>query len=241
MISILSSLGIRRGALIDPVIKFKHLIPIENCYCVRIYDQSDEGYWGVLIPEARKDVDKYKQSRIDAGEVITEESPLLATSFSRWNRKNDYMTDDNLKVILAHLIRGKVKRVKTGNRYDKALSYMFRKRFNTKLKLNNNVNSNVAEKVMAHKNGLDGTYLKPTMEECFVEVKKAFVELTIDPTERQELMLQRKDQEITELQAEKEVNTDLLKKLDKMEEKLEKHEKFWAEDNITKKIVLPIK
>jgi len=191
IISILSSLGIRRGALIDPVIRFKHLIPIENCYCVRIYDESDEGYWGVLIPEASRDVDKYKQSRIDAGEVITEESPLLATSYSRWNRKNDYMTDDNLKEILARLIRGKVKRVKTGNRYDKALSYMFRKRFNTKLKLNNNFNSNIVEKVMAHKRGLDGTYLKPTMEECFVEVKKAFAGLTIDPTERQRLEIEK--------------------------------------------------
>ena len=48
IISILSSLGIRPGAIIDPVIKFKHLIPIEDSYCVKIYDESDEGYWGCI-------------------------------------------------------------------------------------------------------------------------------------------------------------------------------------------------
>jgi len=200
IISVLSSLGIRPGGLIDPVIRFEHLVPIEDSYCVKIYDESDEGYWGVLIPEARKDVDAYKDSRIKAGEVVTDKSPLLATLPSRWNAKRDHMTDDNLKEILARLIRGKVKRVKTGNRYDKAITYMFRKRFNTKLKLNNEVNSNVAEKVMAHKRGLDGTYLQPTMEECYREVKKAFPELTIDPTERLRLESQKKQNEITELQ-----------------------------------------
>jgi integrase/recombinase XerD len=226
MISILASLGIRRGALIDPVIRFKHLIPIENCYCVKIYDESDEGYWGVLIPEASRDVDRYKQSRIKSGEIITEDSPLLATSYSRWNRKNDYMTDDNLKEILARLIRDKVKRVKTGNRYDKALSYMFRKRFNTKLKLNNNVNSNVAEKVMAHKRGLDGTYLKPTMEECFVQVKKAFPELTIDPTERQRLEIETKQQKIDELETKTTIINEQEDRIKQLEDNQKRQERF---------------
>jgi len=224
IISILSSLGIRPGAIIDPVIKFKHLIPIEDSYCVKIYDESDEGYWGVLIPEARRDVDRYKQSRINNGETITDESPLLATLPSRWNAKRDYITDQNLKEILLRLIHNKVKRIKTGNRYDKALSYMFRKRFNTKLKLNNEVNSNVAEKLMAHKRGLDGTYLKPTMEECFVEVKKAFAELTIDPAERQRLEIQKKQQEITELEDKNNQLENQQKQIDEMKIKQEKIE-----------------
>ena len=200
IISILSSLGIRPGAIIDPVIRFKHLVPVEDSYCVKIYDESEEGYWGVLIPEARKDIDRYKQSRIRNGETITDESPILATLPSRWNIKRDYMTDDNMKEILAKLIRGKVKRTKTGNRYDKALVYMFRKRFNTKLKLNNDVNSNVAEKMMAHKKGLDGTYLKPTMEECYNEVKKAIPELTIDASLRKQIELDKVNKEKEELE-----------------------------------------
>jgi len=150
IISIISSLGIRPGALIDPVLCFKHLVPIEDCYAVKIYDGSLSGYWGFLIPEARKDVDNYKMERQSTGEKITDDSPVLATLHSRWNAKNKFMTDDNLKEILIRLIDGKVKRTKTGNRYDKALVTMFRKRFNTTLKLNNNINSNVAELVMAN-------------------------------------------------------------------------------------------
>lgn len=224
IISVLSSLGIRPGALTDPVIKFKHLISIEDSYCVKIYDESDEGYWGILIPEARRDVDRYKQSRMDNSETITEESPLIATLPSRWNAKRDYMTDDNLKEILLRLIRGKVKRTKTGNRYDKALVYMFRKRFNTKLKLNNEVNSNIAEKVMAHKRGLDGTYLKPTMEECYAEVKKAFPDLTIDPTERQKIKIQEQVSMIDKFKSQE-------KELERIKEKQEKLEKKIMESN----------
>jgi len=55
--------------------------------------------------------------------------------------------------------------------YDKSLAHGFRKRFNTILKLNNEVNSNIAEKLMAHKRGLDGHYFVPTIEECFEEFK----------------------------------------------------------------------
>lgn len=201
IISLLCSLGIRPGALTDPVLCFKHLIPIEDCYGVKIYDESTDGYWGFLIPEARADLDNYKSQRIAAGENVTLDSPILATLPSRWNAKNPYMTDDNLKEILQVMIRDKVKRTKTGNRYNKALVTMFRKRFNTKLKLNNEVNSNVAELVMAHKlPGAQGNYTKPTMEECFKEVKKAIPELTIDPTKRQEAELKLKQGEINLLE-----------------------------------------
>ena len=209
IISALSSLGLRPAGWHDPVIRFKHLVPIENSYAVKIYDMSIHGYWGFLIPEARKDLETYKQWRINRGEKITDESPVLTTLPSRWNKKYDFMTNDNLSVLLERLIKGKVKRIKTGNRYNKALSTMFRKRFNTKLKLNNDVNSNVAELVMAHKlPGAQGNYTKPTMEECYVEVKKAIPELTIDPSLRKQVIIEQKKKE----------NSDLQKKVDQIEE-----------------------
>ena len=82
------------------------------------------------------------------------------------------------------LIKAGIERIKKGKRYDKAAIYGFRKRFNTILKLNNDVNSNIAEKLMAHKRGLDGTYLQPTKEECFTEFVKAIPFLTISDDER---------------------------------------------------------
>ncbi|MCA9828036.1 MAG: hypothetical protein KC444_06570 [Nitrosopumilus sp.] len=204
IISILSSLGIRPGALIDPVLCFKHLIPIEDCYGVEIYDESDDGYWGILIPEARKDVEAYKASRIRNGENITEDSPILATLPSRWNAKRDHVTDENLQELLARMIRGKVKRKKIGNRYDKAIVTMFRKRFNTKLKLNNNVNSNIAELVMAHKlPGAQGAYTKPTLREVYDAMKHAIPDLTIDSSARKEAELQKERIKKKEIEAEK--------------------------------------
>lgn len=187
IVSLLSSLGIRPGAINDPVICFKHLIPIEDCYGVMIYDESPEGYWGILIPEARKDVDTYKASRIANGENVTEDSPVLATLPSRWNAKRDFVTDQNLQELVARMIRGKVKRKKVGNRYDKAIITMFRKRFNTKLKLNNDVNSNVAELVMAHKlPGAQDTYTKPTLQEVYDAVKHVIPDLTINSSLRKQ-------------------------------------------------------
>ncbi len=208
IISMVSSLGIRPGALIDPILKFKHLVPIEDCYGIMIYDESEEGYWGIVIPEARKDIDTYRNSRITNGEIITPESPILATLPSRWNAKLPYITDDNLKELMSTMIRGKVKRVKTGNRYDKALLTMWRKRFNTILKLNNKVNSNVAELVMAHKlPGAQGTYTKPTLRQVYDTVKHAIPELTIDPKERQRLIIKSKQTRIEELEIkEKKIN-----------------------------------
>jgi len=82
-----------------------------------------------------------------------------------------------------------VERVKVGCRFDKALLYGFRKRFNTILKLDNDINSNIAEKLMAHKNGLDGTYLKPTKEQCFAEFVKAIPALTLDKSDMLQMKL----------------------------------------------------
>ena len=201
IVSLLSSLGIRPGAIIDPVLRFKHLVPIEDCYGVLIYDESDDGYWGILIPEARKDVDEYKASRIRNVEKISGESPLLATLPSRWNAKRDYVTDENLQELIGRMIRGKVKRKKTGNRYDKAILTMFRKRFNTKLKLNNDVNSNIAELVMAHKlPGAQGTYTKPTLREVYGAMKHAIPDLTIDSSKRKQAIIDQKEKENSELQ-----------------------------------------
>ena len=93
-----------------------------------------------------------------------------------------------------------VQRVKTGNRFDKATIYGFRKRFNTILKLNNDVNSNIAEKLMAHKKGLDGAYLKPTREECFTEFLKAVEQLTISDESRDKIKINTLEKEKSEVE-----------------------------------------
>ncbi len=199
LIHFVSSTGIRPGALNDPVLRMKHLTPMsDGCKAIKVYDESKEGYWAFLTPEATKSHLQYINFRKERGEIIDDESPLFRPTL---NTKVKHLRCSTAREMMYDLIKkAGIIRVKTGNRYDKAAMYMFRKRFNTKLKMENQVNSNIAEKLMAHKRGLDGTYLAPTKEECFNEFKKAIMVLTVDPTERQKLEIQKKQEEITELE-----------------------------------------
>jgi len=238
LIHFLASTGIRPAALIDPVLKIKHLVSMPNlndpinhphyCYAVKVYDESKEGYWAFLTPESRKTLDRYLNGRKLNGEKLDDESPLFTTLGSRWNTKNQYLTDDNMKEILEKIVKGsKITRKKVGTRYDKSLTYMFRKRFNTILKLNNSVNSNIAEKLMAHKKGLDGTYLQPTMEECYKEFVKAIPEFVIDDSERLLAKNQKLEEEKSKLENKNAELNDLTKgfstdhlRIDEMENKI---------------------
>ena len=118
------------------------------------------------------------------------------------NAKSDHLTDKTLRYTLNLLIsQSSIKRDKVNSRrYDKAIVYMFRKRFNGKLKMENSVNSNIAEKLMAHKKGLDGVYLEPTRDECYNEFTKAIPQLTVDPTERQKIEIVQKQEKIDKLE-----------------------------------------
>lgn len=180
-----ASTAARPASIEDPVLRKKHLLKIEDCYGVKIYDGSKEGYWAFLTPEARKALDIYFNSRKRNGEDITDESPLFATYPNEPKTQHEWMSLFSARRTLDRFFKvAGIERKKIGNRFDKAIVYGFRKRFNGILKMDNQINSNITEKLMAHKNGLDGHYLKPTMEECFREFKKAIPELTIDPTKR---------------------------------------------------------
>ena len=202
-----SSIGGRPACLVDPILRFKHLFLMPyGCKAIFLYSDSDEEYWAFLTPEASKAFEIYRDERINAGEIITTESPLFIVEKTK-GRITNHLTLDSLYSIFVNLQKtSHVEKIKVGNRYDKALIYGFRKRFNTILKLNSEVNSNIAEKLLAHKNGLDGVYLKPTKEECFAEFVKAIPELTVSKSEKLSLKLiefeAEKDTKIKKLEAE---------------------------------------
>jgi len=62
IIHFIACTGIRPAALVDPVLKIKHLKSMPNlndpinqphyCYAVKVYDESKEGYYAFLTPEA---------------------------------------------------------------------------------------------------------------------------------------------------------------------------------------------
>lgn len=197
----LSSTGIRPGAIEDPVLRLKHLqdMPL-NCKAIRVYDESKSGYWAFLTPEASKALNDYHRSRKLNGEKLDEETAVFGAV-----SKHDHMTKQHAQDLIQRVIKqaGIERKVvyvsaNKSKRYDKSETYGFRKRFNTILKINNDVNSNIAEKLMAHKKGLDGVYLQPTLEECFAEFKKAIRDLTIDESLRKDFELKEKERQLSD-------------------------------------------
>ena len=206
IIHFLADTGMRPAGLTDPILRMEHLFKLktpndEKCYGLKIYDGSKSGYWSFLTPETVTLLDAYFEQRTKLGEIIDTNSPIFVNK-RKTSKFSENVTDDYARYIIYNMItQSGIKRIKVSKfRYDKAGMYMFRKRFNTILKLNNDVNSNIAEKLMAHKRGLDGTYLTPTREECFAEFVKAIPDLTIDPTHRQRMELQSKQKEINLLE-----------------------------------------
>jgi len=211
----LASTGTRPKSIEDPILRLKHVVDMSHdCKAIKIYEDSKEGYWTFLTPEASRAYNDYLK-------IITEESPVFATYPKEHKTRKANLSGDSMRESLEKIMKAaKIERVKTGNRYDKAIVYGFRKRFNGILKMNNDVNSNIAEKLMAHKRGLDGTYLQPTRDECFREFVKAIPELTIDPTERKNQELEQKDKKISELQAKQNKIDQMERKQDQMQEQL---------------------
>ena len=241
LIHFLASTGIRPSGITDPILRMKHLEYMPNpsnpnlepkyCYAVKIYDESKEGYWVFLTPEATKSLNRYFGWRkYIRREEFTEETPIFANFKS--NSKRPHLDNSGIRrIIETAIIRSGIERIKKGSRYDKAMNYMFRKRFNTILKLNNDVNSNIAEKLMAHKRGLDGTYLQPTRDECYREFVKAISQLTINPTERQKTELEEKQKKIDQLEATTRENSNLKQKLDAQEDRIGNLEQMLFDSN----------
>lgn len=204
LLHFLFSTGIRPGGIVDPVLCVKHLLKMpDGCYAIKVYDESKEGYWAFLTPEAAKALDNYHDWRRTLGEEITADSALFRPTRKK---KQLFLKDATARDIMYKIIRrAGIKRIKTGHRYDKAVIYMFRKRFNGKLKMDdNNINSNIAEKLMAHNSKeikLDTRYLDVPLEKLFAEFKKAIFDLTVSKEERQKVQIQKQSAKIIELEA----------------------------------------
>lgn len=225
LIHFFASTGTRPAALIDPILKIKHLVEMPHpknpaiqkwCYGVKIYDESRDGYYCFLTPEATGALDKYLESRTVKGEVLNNESYLFATEHSQTRKKANLDDVACRKVIQRAIELAGIKREKIGKvRFDKSVIYGFRKRFNGKLKMENSVNSNIAEKLMAHKRGLDGTYLRPTKEECYNEFCKAIKSISVSKEEK------LKD-EVKDLKLDLVKYEETLEKVNELESKVDK-------------------
>jgi len=223
-IHFMSSVGARIG-IHDHALLIKHLVPMtyqneNDCYAVLLYSDKDltpedketnntlgnndeYSYYGFLTPEATKALKKYFERREKQGEILDGNSPVFRTfEHGKYNQKGkvQQLTRKGAISLMFRIVsKSGVNREKQGRRYNIQMDHGFRKRFNTILKLDSRVNSNIAEKLMAHKRGLDGTYLTPTRDECFKEFVKAITQLTIDQKQRDKILIEEQKNEINQL------------------------------------------
>ena len=246
----MASTGARIGVFEQPLL-LKHLIPMtwenkDDCYAVLLYadqaetieekdhriladpDFADYSYYGFLTPEATRFLNIYLKKRENQGEKLNPDSPVFRTLYQviQINDNVKQLSRKGAIELMSRIFHNtSITRIKTGSRYDIQIDHGFRKRFNTILKLENDVNSNIAEKLMAHKKGLDGTYLTPTREQCFREFCKAIHELTVDPNERLKAETMAKSKKIAELEIKDRENKRLLDELGDMKLRIERMEK----------------
>ncbi len=208
LIHFMASLGSRSGVIIDPILKFgmTESMPL-GCLSVHLYQDSNEHYWGFLTPEATNALHDYRDERIRHGEIITKDSPLFRTDYNEIGQSPvKPLFEDNAFQIIDRIVKkARIERIKIGNRYDKAINTAFRKRFNTILKTNDNVNINMAEKLMGHSVTvpLDNTYLNALKDTLFLEFKKVISRLTIDDSIRLQEENRIKEEKIKEMKIEK--------------------------------------
>ena len=161
LIHFLVSTGARIGVF-DHKLLFKHVRRMPyGCTAILVYAGHVEEYWVFLTPQASKALDTYHGTRRQIGEVFDDDTPIF-TSAGPVPRQFGWSGARSM--IYRAVSKSDITRNKQGNRYDVQADHGFRKRFNTILKLDNTVNYNIAEKLVGHRNGLDGVYFTPTLE-----------------------------------------------------------------------------
>lgn len=226
LIHFIASSGVRIGSITD--LKVKHLKEMpKGCKSVLVYGDTKDEYTTFLTPEASKHLDNYFAERGFSGELINEESPVFRTDRNKLGLgKAKPMTEQNASITVRRIVDRAIKRIKASNtRYTIQSAHGFRKRFNTILKSNNDVNPNLAEKMMGHSVTiqLDNNYLVPNVNRMFDEYVKVIPELTISEAIKLKEENKLKDEKIKSLESDKDRRIDELeKKFDNVERLLDR-------------------
>lgn len=181
LIYFLATTGVRIGAF-DHEMQIRHTIAMpKHWLAIKIYPGTIDEYWTFLPPYVNNMLKDYLMCRAHSGELINANTPLFRNIYTKTTISDvKQLRWSGARTTIYRVVNHSgVTRTKLGTRYNIQINHGFRKYFNTTLKLNNNVNSNIVEKLLGHKNGLDGTYLTPTLTQCFNEIQKAKDDLTV--------------------------------------------------------------
>ena len=207
IVHVLSASGMRIGGFSE--LKLKHIQDMPNgCRSILVYDDDKAEYTTFIHQEAVEALERYLESRRNSGEVLGPDSWLIPSKHDV-RFVNDTVSIRTQMSRYAH--KGSVE-IKKRGRYEKQANHAFRKRWDTIVKSNQNINISIAEKMMGHSTTipLDNVYFKPAIEQMFDEYQKAIPELMIDDNHRFQLQLKEKDEKINAL-SQKDNEIDMLK------------------------------
>jgi len=208
LIHFMSASGVRVGCFEE--MKLKDLTNMTNgCKCVNVYADTRHEYYTFIHHEAVEALNEYLDSRKRKGEKITDDSWVFCSPFD-YSKPLPAMT---MTSTLGRYVKKSLGREKSkSGRYEIMSCHGFRKRFDTVLKSNREVNISLAERLMGHSQTipLDNCYFKPVIEQLFDEYQKSIPQLLIDEKYRLEQEIKAKDGKIHELETDKDRRIDSL-------------------------------
>ena len=232
IIVLFSSAGFRLGAwdylTWDDVIFFLNSDGTPKGLGIRVYAGDAEEYWTHGTPEAAKLLSLYcEEWKKRFGQYPDSSDPLIVSArIKAMTRLSSGGVAGRVRKLLERSgLKGINVQADTG----------FRKYFNTMCR-RAKVFEEDREDMMGHYEGLQKHYERYIEEdfERFPEYQKAISLLTIDDTERKDAIILQKNQEIRDLQTEKEISTSLQEQLDDMKVKQENFEKKFMEKSFPK-------
>jgi len=208
IIHFMASSGVRVGALHE--LRLKHIEDMPNeCKSVLVYADTISEYTTFITPECYQAIEDYLTYRKRKGELITKDSFVFVKPNGQQH------DDDDLSISLCRLSTSKLDRKKSGVRYTVSSSHGLRKRFNTILKMNKEINISIAEKLLGHSSSvqLDNVYFTPSKEQLFNEYQKAIPDLLLDEKYKLKIKIE-------------ELESDNDKRIQQLENKLETLNEF---------------
>lgn len=205
LLFVLAASGCRVGMV--EYFRIKDMEPMPHgCRAITVYARTKDEYVTFITKEASEYIDRWLEYRQKNGEflndyslVFNERPASYSSYFSRLCKESGLCGQ------------------KSNNRHEIASLHGLRKRFNTILKSRNDVNPNIAERLMGHSLTiqLDNTYFVPTVERLFEEYQKVIMDLTIDEKYQVLNELELKNQYIQKLETDKD------QKIKELEQRLE--------------------
>jgi integrase len=171
IILLMSSAGLRRGAI--PLLRIGDLTPIHkyNIYKIRVYANEAEEYVTYCTSESKKAIDEYLEWRIRLGEQMKPDTPLFRKRFDSLLQINrpvpltDHLISWTIgKLLVESGIREKQVLTESNplaKRTDLMSTHALRKYFETTAKLAG-LDSLYLQRLMGHDTGLEDSYFKPS-------------------------------------------------------------------------------